>query len=104
MKTLAKIEKNPAEEIRFSLTEWKSKKYVDIRIWIKADPGEGQEEIPTKKGIRFLAELIPEFIKILQKIDEKLACGESAQTEGMQGKAAETPSETKKGTDDVLKG
>ena len=66
---IAKLEKNSGEEIRFSFAEWNGKRYLDIRVWVKADPDEGKEEQPTKKGIRFNLELLDEFIEILQKIN-----------------------------------
>lgn len=72
---LAKIEKNSAEEIHFAFVEWKQKKYLDIRVWVKADPDEGREEQPTKKGVRFNVELLEEFIEVLQKINAGLAFG-----------------------------
>jgi hypothetical protein len=75
-KTIAKLDKNTAEEIRFSFAEWHDKKYVDIRVWVKADPEEGKEEQPTKKGIRFNLDLLDEFIKILQKINAGEAFGQ----------------------------
>lgn len=75
-KVFASLEKNSAEEIRFAFCEWSGKMYLDIRLWVKEDPEEGRKEIPTRKGIRFNAELLPEFIKILKKMDKELA-GES---------------------------
>jgi len=71
-KIFGRIEKNSVEEIRFSFCEWNGKEYVDVRVWIKEDPEEGRKEIPTRKGIRFNAELLPEFIKILRKMDKKM--------------------------------
>ena len=73
--TIAKIDKNSAEEIRFSFAEWNGKRYLDIRVWVKADPEEGKGELPTKKGIRFNLELLDEFIEILQKINAGEAFG-----------------------------
>ena len=72
------IDKNPAEEIRFSVVRWHEKDYVDIRVWIKADPSEARDEMPTKRGVRFTAEILGEVIGQLQKIDADLA-GESAE-------------------------
>jgi hypothetical protein len=80
-KTIAKLDKNTAEEIRFSFAEWHDKKYLDIRVWVKADPEEGKEEQPTKKGIRFSLELLDEFIRILQKIN----AGEAFEQERPEG-------------------
>jgi hypothetical protein len=76
MKIFGRLDKNSVEEIQFSFCEWNGKEYVDIRVWVKEDPEEGRKEIPTRKGIRFNAELLPDFLKILKRMDKKLA-GES---------------------------
>jgi len=91
--TIAKLDKNTAEEIRFSFAEWHDKKYLDIRVWVKADPEEGKEEQPTKKGIRFSLELLDEFIKILQKINAGEAFGQekAASAEEAAGEVDEVP-------------
>jgi hypothetical protein len=81
-----RIDKNSREELRFTIVDWNGQKYIDIRVWIKADPEEGQEEIPTKKGIRFNGELLPEVIGILQGIDRTLG--------GSQGAVEETKART----------
>lgn len=72
----ASLEKNSVEEIRFAFYEWNGKKYADIRVWVKADPEESRDEIPTRKGIRFNAELLPEFIKILRAMDKESGSGD----------------------------
>jgi len=77
------IEKNSAEEIRFSVVKWHEKNYVDVRVWIKADPSEGRDEMPTKRGVRFNSELLLEVIETLQKIDADLG-GEPPETKEEQ--------------------
>jgi hypothetical protein len=62
MKIFGRLDKNSVEEIQFSFCEWNGKEYVDIRVWVKED--------------RFNAELLPDFLKILKRMDKKLA-GES---------------------------
>ena len=71
-KVIGVIEKNSAEEIRFSVVKWHEKNYVDVRVWIKADPSEGRDEMPTKRGVRFNIEILPDFLEQLQKIDAEL--------------------------------
>jgi len=78
-KLFGTIDKNTAEEIRFSVVKWHEKNFVDVRVWVKADPSEGRDEIATKKGVRFNLEILPEFIEQLQRIDEALA-GEPPET------------------------
>lgn len=72
-KVMGAIEKNTAEEIRFGIIKWHGMNFVDVRVFVKADPSEARDEIATKKGIRFNAELLGEFIQLLQKIDADLA-------------------------------
>ena len=45
---IAEMEKGPTEKIFFNLSEYKGKKYADIRIYYEDDEGEWK---PTKKGI-----------------------------------------------------
>jgi hypothetical protein len=66
---LARLDKNSAEEIEFNLEEYHGQHYLDIRVWLKGQPGENGAETPTKKGIRFNVELLDEFIQALQKIN-----------------------------------
>jgi hypothetical protein len=83
-KVMGAIEKNTLEEIRFAIIKWHGMNFVDVRVFVKADASEGRDEIALKKGVRFNAELLPEFIEILQKIDRDLAGetgGDSAKRE-----------------------
>ena len=43
---IAEMEKDPTEKIFFNLSEYKGKKYADIRIYYEDDEGEWK---PTKK-------------------------------------------------------
>ena len=77
-KVIGVIGKNPDEEIRICSVRWHDKLYLDIRLWIRANPEEGKDALPTKKGLRFSYDLLPEILGKLQKIDADLA-GESAE-------------------------
>jgi len=66
---IATIEKNPDEEIRISLREYKGHPFVDIRIYWK--PADG-EPGPTKKGVTFHPEFYPEFRKAIAALEEAL--------------------------------
>ncbi len=61
--------KNPLEEVRSSLTFFKGKQYVDIRIYYKGDDGEFH---PSKKGLTISVELFSELEVGLQKLKEAL--------------------------------
>jgi hypothetical protein len=59
--------KNPLEEVRSSVTYYKGKQYVDLRIYYKGDDGEYH---PSKKGLTISVELFPELeigLKSLRK-------------------------------------
>ena len=76
---LARIQKNALEELRVGIVEWQGSQYIDVRIWIQKEPGDGFEAgaVPTKRGIRIHEELLPELLKALQEVAE--FCSESPQ-------------------------
>ena len=53
------------EGIKFQVSEFKGKKYVDIRKFFEKD---GQT-IPTKKGITIQLDQVPEMITELEKVE-----------------------------------
>ena len=59
------FQKNPEEEIRFTLREYKERHYLDLRLWYQ--PSNGGDYFPTKKGITFALEFLPELKKGLEK-------------------------------------
>ena len=61
--------KNPLEEVRASLTEFKGKQYVDLRIYYRGDDGEYH---PSKKGLTIALELFPEIEEAIQKLREAI--------------------------------
>ncbi len=61
--------KNPLEEVRSSITYFKGKQYVDIRIYYKADDGDFH---PSKKGVTLSVELFPELETAVQKLKDAL--------------------------------
>jgi len=63
------IEKNPEEEIRISLREYKGHPFVDIRIYWRRPDGEPG---PTRKGVTFNPEFYPEFKKAMLALEEAL--------------------------------
>lgn len=59
--------KNPLEEVRASLTVYKGKPYVDLRIYYKGDDGDFH---PSKKGLTLSLDLFGELETAVQKLKE----------------------------------
>jgi hypothetical protein len=59
--------KNPLEEIRVSLTVFKKKQYIDLRVYYKGDEGEYH---PSKKGITISLDLFPDLVEAIEKARE----------------------------------
>ena len=71
------IRKNAAETIRIQPTKFRDYHLVDVRVWIDGDrPGDVK---PTRKGIAFRREQLPEVIAALQDIAASEA-GEEAES------------------------
>lgn len=64
MTDLGTIQKNSREEIRVTLESYQGRELVNLRVWFEADGGEYR---PSKKGIAFRRELLPEVLAALGK-------------------------------------
>jgi hypothetical protein len=64
-KTVHVFQKNALEEVRASISHYKGKQYMDLRVYYKADDGEYK---PSKKGIT----LVPDLLKELEEAVKKL--------------------------------
>jgi len=60
-KILAAIDRTDTEQLQISISEYKGKSYLNMRIFYTTD--EGATWIPTKKGVTFS----PEQIDILEE-------------------------------------
>lgn len=69
---IAAFEKNSMEEVRIKISEWKSQKYLDIRVWTNSRYEKEGESKPTKKGITLNVELLPELLEALKKTDKAI--------------------------------
>jgi hypothetical protein len=58
------IEKNKREQIRIERGEYKGYDLVSIRVFYL----DGEDWKPTRKGITFKAELLPEVIRALSQL------------------------------------
>jgi len=65
--------KNALEEIRVSISTFKGKKYLDIRVFYQDDSGEFK---PSKKGVALSPELLGELEAALSKVKETLGTQE----------------------------
>ena len=57
--------KNPEEEVRFCVREYKDRHYLDIRLWFL--PAVGGDFFPTKKGLTLSLEYLPELKKGIER-------------------------------------
>ncbi len=65
------FEKNSGgEEVRISLTTYKGREYLDIRVYYQGDDG---EKHPTKKGITLSLDLLSELEAGLSKLRKGVA-------------------------------
>ena len=60
-KILATIERSDTEQLQISVSEYKGKRYLNMRIFYTTD--EGATWIPTKKGVTFS----PEQLDLLEE-------------------------------------
>ena len=67
---IASFEKNSMEEVRVSLTEFKGKELIDVRVYYQ--PEDGEEKRPTKKGITISPEKFPELKKAILALEKAL--------------------------------
>jgi hypothetical protein len=63
--TVHSFPKNPLEEVRASVTSYKGKQYVDLRIYYKGDDGEYH---PSKKGLTLPLDLFPDLEEAMGKL------------------------------------
>lgn len=61
--------KNPLEEVRASLSIYKGKQYVDLRIYYKGDDGEYH---PSKKGLTISLDLFAELEESVRKLKDAI--------------------------------
>ncbi|MBI1977654.1 MAG: transcriptional coactivator p15/PC4 family protein [Candidatus Omnitrophica bacterium] len=59
------------ESVHMTLREYKQRRYIDLRIFFK--PKDGNEMLPTKKGIMLGLDLLPELKRGVNICEKKLA-------------------------------
>lgn len=58
--------KNQDEEIRISVKKYKGRHFIDLRLWFESKKGDGYH--PTKKGVFFSIEHLPEFKRGIDRL------------------------------------
>ncbi|MGH8056282.1 MAG: transcriptional coactivator p15/PC4 family protein [Candidatus Entotheonellia bacterium] len=66
---VARISKNPTEEVRISLTSYRGHELVDIRVYFQDDQGEWR---PTKRGVSLSVDSFTELRDAVGKVEEML--------------------------------
>lgn len=75
-KVLYSFKRNPTEEVRAGVKEFKGKAYIDIRIYYMDDQGEWK---PTRKGVSLSTDFLPELKEAVVAIDAELTKMEAAE-------------------------
>ena len=60
------FDKNEREVVKLRKSVFKGKEYVDLRLYVKTP--EGEDDIPTKKGVNLPVEMIAELKKAIAKL------------------------------------
>ena len=63
------LSKNSMETLRFQVSEYKGREYVDVRIYYLDDDGSLK---PTRKGVTVSPDLWPEFLQGVEKLGTEL--------------------------------
>lgn len=66
---ITELEKGYNEKLIFSLSEFRGKKYADIRVFYEDDEGEWK---PTKKGITIAPDRFEEFEEAIGQLRQRM--------------------------------
>jgi hypothetical protein len=76
---VARIAKNPTEEVRVSLTSYRGHDLVDIRVFFQDEQGEWR---PTKRGVSLSVDSFAELRDAVAKAEEMLNALPAAKSSG----------------------
>jgi len=76
-RVIAEFQKNSAEFVRISLSEFKGSLYFDLRIWLQEKPAEPGNLKPTKKGLCLSVDLLDDLRGSLEKLARIVNEGEN---------------------------
>ncbi len=69
-KDVAVFAKNKYQDVKIRLSEYQGNDVIDIRIWTQ--PPQGEEKVPTGKGININIKLFAELKKAIEKLEKDL--------------------------------
>ncbi len=69
-KDVASFEKNKYQDIKVRISEFQGNDVIDIRIWTQ--PPQGEEKVPTGKGININVKLFPKLKEAIEKLEKEL--------------------------------
>ena len=72
-KDVAVFAKNKYQDVKVRLSEYQGNDVIDIRIWTQ--PPQGDEKVPTGKGVNINVKLFPELKKAMEKLESDLKAG-----------------------------
>jgi Transcriptional Coactivator p15 (PC4) len=69
-KDVAIFEKNKYQEIRVRISEYQGNDVIDVRVWTQ--PPQGNEKVPTGKGVNINVKLFPRLKEAIDKLGADL--------------------------------
>ncbi len=69
MKKIGELQVTDKSKLVLSIGKFKDRERIDLRMYVR--PENGDKEIPTKKGIFFDSEWLPDFMKMIEKLKDK---------------------------------
>ncbi len=73
-KILATIERSDTEQLQISISEYKGKSYLNMRIFYTTD--DGATWLPTKKGVTFTPDQIDILTEAIEAAKQEFMAGE----------------------------
>lgn len=68
-KVVSTFKRNPTEEVRATLKEFRGRRYLDLRIYYQDDAGEWK---PTRKGVSLSTDFMPELKEAVLALENAL--------------------------------
>jgi hypothetical protein len=72
-KDVAVFEKNKYQDVKVRISEYQGNDVIDIRIWTQ--PPQGNDKVPTGKGININVRLFPKLKEAIAKLEQDLKEG-----------------------------
>jgi len=68
MKRIGELEITDKSKLILSIGKYKDRERVDLRMYVKSNE---DKEVPTKKGIFFDSEWLPDFVKMIRLLEKE---------------------------------